>query len=483
MQRIVGRKEQVSELLHSYNSGKSEFVVLYGRRRVGKTFLVNEVFGDKFSFSHSGLAPFEKSSSTMLHDQLQNFYFSLVRYGMVENSVPRTWLEAFEMLRRLLEKSDRFKRQVVFIDEMPWMDTPRSGFLAALEIFWNGWGCSRHNLMLIVCGSATSWIQNKLIDSRGGLYNRITNRIKVNAFTLLECEQLFSQMGLVLTRRDIVEAYMVTGGIPYYLSYFRKGLSLAQNIDRLFFAKEAKLSDEYSRLFSSLFVSPEEYEKIIEALSSRSYGLTRNEVSEKTGIANGGGLSLQLKALEESGFIKKYVPVGPCRKVVYYRVVDNFCLFWLKFKNGKQKKYGENFWQTNSNAPVLNAWRGIAFETVCFAHVQQIKEALKIGGISTEEYSWLYLSSEKGSGAQVDMIIDRADSIINVCEMKFCRGAFEIDKKYYVELDNKIAVVGQNMPKRTKAIHLTFITTSGVKQNAYSGIVQCSITIEDLFKE
>ncbi|MGN1173000.1 MAG: ATP-binding protein, partial [Muribaculaceae bacterium] len=334
MQRIVGRKEQVSELLHSYNSGKSEFVVLYGRRRVGKTFLVNEVFGDKFSFSHSGLAPFEKSSTTMLHDQLQNFYFSLVRYGMDECTVPRTWLEAFEMLRRLLEKCDKGDRQVVFIDEMPWMDTPRSGFLAALESFWNGWGCSRHNLMLIVCGSATSWIQNKLIDSRGGLYNRITNRIKVNAFTLSECEQLFSQMEIVLTRRDIVEAYMVTGGIPYYLSYFRKGLSLAQNIDRLFFAKEAKLSDEYSRLFSSLFVSPEEYEKIIEALSSRSYGLTRNEVSEKTGIANGGGLSLQLKALEESGFIKKYVPMGPGRKVVYYRVVDNFCLFWLRFKKG-----------------------------------------------------------------------------------------------------------------------------------------------------
>ena len=481
MENIIGRKNQVAELLHSYHSCRAEFVVLYGRRRVGKTFLVNEVFRDRFAFAHSGLAPFQKTAAGIMADQLKNFYFSLKRYGLEDCECPTSWIEAFELLRRLLESRKEGGRQVVFIDEMPWMDTPRAGFMAALEGFWNGWGCNRREVMLIVCGSATSWVQNKLINARGGLYNRITNQIKLQQFTLGECEELFKQMGLVLTRRDIVEAYMATGGIPYYLNYFRKGLSLAQNIDRLFFASDAKLSDEFNRLFTSLFTSPDEYRKIIETLATRHGGLTREEIASRAGISNGGGITTQLKSLEESGFIRSYKPIGLDRKRTLYQVVDNFCLFWLKFKEGKNAVTDPEFWQHNVNAPALNSWRGIAFENVCQTHIDQIKRALSIAGITSSHYSWMQRGDEATAGAQVDLVIDRADGVVNLCEMKFSRGEFAIDRKYYEILNNRIATFAQAMPRRVKSVQLTMITAAGLKSNQYSGIVQSALTADAFF--
>lgn len=481
MANIIGRKNQVAELLHCYNSGKAEFVVLYGRRRVGKTYLVNEVFRDRFAFSHTGLAPFQKTAAGMMAERLQSFYFSLRHYGLEDCVCPKSWIEAFELLRRLLERKTDAERQVVFIDEMPWMDTPRAGFLTALEGFWNGWACNRREIMLIVCGSATSWIQNKLIGARGGLYNRITNQIKLQPFTLGESEELFKKMGLVLTRRDIVEAYMATGGIPYYLNYFRKGLSLVQNIDRLFFAIDAKLSDEFNRLFASLFTSPEEYRKIIEVLSTRHGGLSRDEILARTGMANGGGITTQLKALEESGFIRSYQPMGFARKRTLYQVVDNFCLFWLKFKTGKTAVTDPEFWQHNVNAPALNSWRGIAFENVCMVHIDQIKRALSIAGIATTHYSWIQRGDEATAGTQVDLVIDRADGVANLCEMKYTRGEFAIDHKYYQTLDNRIATFTQALPRRIKSVQLTMITASGLKANQYSGIVQSALTADALF--
>ena len=259
MSSIIGRDKEIKELVELYNSDKSEFVAVYGRRRVGKTFLIDEALKGKITFRHAGLSPVdEEGKKNSLKDQLKHFYFSLQMQGMKKSKCPSSWMEAFFMLSQLLEAKDNGKRQVVFLDELPWMDTPRSGFITAFEGFWNTWGCHRDNLMLVVCGSANSWMLDNLVNSHGGLYGRTTYEVKLSPFKLGECEQFLKKKGIRMSRYDIVQSYMVLGGIPYYLGYMKKGLSLAQNIDLLFFEKDAKLRNEYDRLFASVFSNPEQ---------------------------------------------------------------------------------------------------------------------------------------------------------------------------------------------------------------------------------
>lgn len=235
MSSIIGRDKEIKELVELYNSDKSEFVAVYGRRRVGKTFLIDEALKGKITFRHAGLSPVdEEGKKNSLKDQLKHFYFSLQMQGMKKSKCPSSWMEAFFMLSQLLEAKDNGKRQVVFLDELPWMDTPRSGFITAFEGFWNTWGCHRDNLMLVVCGSANSWMLDNLVNSHGGLYGRTTYEVKLSPFKLGECEQFLKKKGIRMSRYDIVQSYMVLGGIPYYLGYMKKGLSLAQNIDLLF---------------------------------------------------------------------------------------------------------------------------------------------------------------------------------------------------------------------------------------------------------
>ena len=307
---IIGRKQEIAELNRRYESGRAEFIAVYGRRRVGKTFLINEVFRDNMVFRHTGLSPYDRKRKVSLKDQLQNFHFSLIRHGLETGSAPKSWMEAFFMLEQLLERLDNGTRQVVFIDEVPWMDSPRSGFLTALEAFWNGWGNSRHNLCFVVCGSATSWMLDNLINNKGGLYGRLTCEIKLSPFTLLECEQFFENRKIDLSRYNIIQAYMILGGIPFYLDCFNPSLSLAQNIDTLFFNSKAKLGDEFERLFTSIFDNAAGCMSIIRFLAKRHAGFTRDEIALRTGINPNGDFTKMLKALIASDFITKYQPWG-----------------------------------------------------------------------------------------------------------------------------------------------------------------------------
>ena len=287
MDRIIGRKQEIEELNNLYNSGKAEFVAIYGRRRVGKTYLVKELFQNKMAFYHSGLSPFDKERKIDMQDQLEAFYSSLTQHGMAESSCPQSWMEAFRMLGRLLDELDDGGRQVIFIDELPWMDSPRSKFLVAFEHFWNTWGAWRDRVMLIVCGSATSWMLDNLINNKGGLYDRLTWQIKLSPFTLAECKTFFKRKGIAMSDYDIVEAYMIFGGIPYYLNYFQKGKSLAQNVDLLLFERNAKLDMEFQRLFGSLFVNPEAYMAAVRLLAKKHIGFTRIELAKSLGVNPG----------------------------------------------------------------------------------------------------------------------------------------------------------------------------------------------------
>lgn len=471
---IIGRKQEILELEELYSNGRSEFVVLYGRRRIGKTFLVNELFKDRFTFSHTALSPVEIAGKDLMRMQLRHFTHSLIRYGAEIMQEPTNWLDAFFILENMLEKRSADERILVFIDELPWLDTPRSGFLTAFEAFWNGWGSRRSNLMLVVCGSAVSWISDKLLGSKGGLYNRTTAEIKLKQFSLNECEDFFRSRNIMLDRYDILQSYMIFGGVPYYLDFFSKGTSLAGNVDRMIFNRKGKLSNEFERLFSSIFTNPEEAEKVIKALADKRIGYTREELLKQTGIADGGGFTKLLRSLEESDFIRKFRYFGEKAKHTRYRLVDNFCLFHLYFLHRKTTD-DPQFWQHNQNSPSVNSWRGFAFENVCADHVWQIKFALGISGVHTETFSW------RGRESQIDLIIDRDDRLINLCECKFSSRDFVIDKEYDTVLRERQAAFLEETGTR-KSTMMTLITPFGLKRNEYFGRIQNTITSEDLFR-
>lgn len=478
VQEIIGRVKEKGLLEELYDSDRPEFVVVHGRRRVGKTFLIRELFNGRMAFYHTGLSPADRNNGdkTILQWQLEEFYASLVRYGY-HGSMPASWIDAFSALIKLLENGGS-ERQVVFLDELPWMDTPKSGFLPAFEHFWNGWGAGNSRLMLIVCGSSTSWILDNIVNNHGGLYNRLTYEIELSPFTLRECEEFYKNRNISMDRYDELQSYMIFGGIPYYMSLIRKNLSLSQNVDELCFNKKGALRMEFDRLFNSLFVNPESNKAVVRELFKRKSGLMRKELREGLIHQNGGGLTTLLKGLVAGNFITKYRNFNGSKRDIYYRLTDPFCLFYLTFMDGN-KTTDERFWSNNLHTGSLNSWRGLAFENLCFSHIAQIKEKLGIAGVYTEVQPWRSKAIE--GGAQIDMLIDRADNVINICEMKFSSDDFEITRVYDKELRHKLSVFSSETNTR-KSLHLTIVTTYGLKRNEYSGRVQSLVTMDDLFK-
>ena len=475
---MIGRAREEKELNELYDSGRAELIAIYGRRRVGKTYLVDEVFSGRITFRHAGLSPADEDAKGLLQAQLSHFYNSLDLHGMEPQEKPKSWLDAFLLLEKFLQRIDDGSRQLVFLDELPWLDSPRSGFLRAFEGFWNTWGCHRKNLMVIVCGSANSWVLDRLINNHGGLYGRVTHEIKLSAFTLGECEEFFRSKHVPFSRYDITQSYMIFGGIPYYLGYIDKNLSLAQNVDRLFFSRSGVLRNEYERLFESVFTNPTAIRAIVRLLYTRNAGFTRREISEKLGVTDGGTLSKNLNALLSSDFVVKYVPFGLSKREEHYKLVDPFCLFYLHFVQN-QAKANEMFWQQNVTAQPVVTWRGFAFENVCFNHVDQIKGALGVSGVISSSSAW----SKKGGdeeGLQIDLLIQRADNVVNMCEMKFTSEDFSVDKRYYRTLLSRMERVQEMVSPKT-SIHSTLITTFGLKRNEYSGAFSSVVTMDDLF--
>ena len=477
---IVGRQAEIVELEKLYHSDRPEFVAVYGRRRVGKTFLIKQALKGRITFQHTGVSPIDQDSDRgQMRMQLESFYYALLNQGLEGYKPPKTWMEAFFLLEQLLQNLDNGERQVVFIDELPWMDTPRSGFLPAFESFWNGWCSGRDNIMLIVCGSATSWILSNLSRNKGGLYGRLTSEIKLSPFTLRECAMYFRHAGIEMSQYDILQSYMVFGGIPYYISYFQKGLSFEQNVDNILFGSKPRLRDEFNRLFAAIFSHPDDSKKIVRLLATRHAGFTREEISKGTGLPLGGGLSTTLAALAESDFITGYSPYGMPKSTVCYKLMDNFCLFWLKYVEPNSKDAG--FLTDNMASDILKAWHGVAFEEVCWQHIQPIKRALGIDGVRASLSAWAMRGDDSQDGAQIDMLIVRDDNVVNLCEMKFASTPYSISKDEEMRLRHRIEALKATLsPKQT--VHLTMITTYGVAYGKHSGIVQKEVRMEDLFE-
>lgn len=479
MQDIIGRKPERNELERLYESGRPEFVAVYGRRRVGKTFLVREHFSGRFAFYHTAISPadYQGRKKDLKNEQLRAFCSSIQQFGGDWDTMPTDWFEAFACLRSLLEQRGDLGRKVVFIDELPWMDSGRSGFVSALEHFWNGWGAGRTDLMLIVCGSAASWMNDKIINNTGGLYGRLTYEMHLSPFSLAECEQFYESRGISMDRYDQVQSYMVFGGIPYYLNYLKPEYSLAENIDNLFFAKNSRLQKEFDRLYDSLYSNSEKYVEIVRLLATKRGGFTRKEIAEKTSIAYNGRLSKMLQSLEKSDFVVSYTYFGGSLRNVYYKLVDRLSLFHLAFLDGK-KPIRQGFWTKNIRTPELNTWRGLAFEEVCLQHEAQIKKALGFGAVDAVVAPW---RSKEGT-SQVDLLFDRSDRVVNLCEMKFVADEFSIDKDYDAELRRKVERFVEDTSCK-KSVHLSLVTTYGLVKGMYSNRFQSVITLSDLFSQ
>ena len=484
---LIGRENEIKKLNELYHSNSAELIAVYGRRRVGKTFLIDEVFAGKFVFRHAGLSPLDDRYSSAAKrksrqkDQLRHFHRSLILSGLTGSKEPASWLEAFYMLEDHLAKKDDGQSQLLlFFDEIQWLDTPRSGFMTGFEAFWNGWACHKHNVKVIVCGSSTSWILDRFVNNHGGLYGRVTCQMQLRPFTLHECEAFFDSNGVSMSRYDIVQSYMMVGGIPYYLKFFNKEYSLAQNIDAMFFAGNAPLKDEFDRLFASLFANPDVMKSIIMALSAKNMGLTRKEILQKTGIADSGEFSKFLQALLSGGFIVKYCSFGGSRREEIYKLSDPFSIFFLRFVKEHAGKRQISWVNIADSQPVIT-WGGYAFENVCFNHIEQIKSALGISGVSTSESLWSRRGGEDIPGAQIDLIIDRKDHVVNMCEIKFYNDEFTVNKDYHLTLVRRRNMLREMIPRKS-TVHNTLITTYGLRRNEYYGDFVRIVTMDDLFK-
>ncbi|MBQ6734143.1 MAG: ATP-binding protein [Lachnospiraceae bacterium] len=475
---MIGRKEEIEELNEKYNSTKAELIAIYGRRRVGKTYLVDEVFRDRITFKHAGLSPSAENKKGVLKAQLDHFYNSLIMQGMEEGDKPKSWMEVFFLLEKHLQRIDDGGRQLVFIDELPWLDTPRSNFIMAFEGFWNNWGCHRRNLMVIVCGSSNSWILDHLINNHGGLYNRVTYQIYLMPFSLKECEEYYKENKIRFSRYDIVQSYMVFGGIPYYMEYMKNKLSFAQNVDNVFFSKKAVLRDEFHRLFDSVFDKPEQEKAIVRFLYSKNAGYTRKEIIDKLHMPPGGHLTTYLNALMNGNFVMKYVPFGLSKKEEHYKLIDPFCLFYLHFVEG-QNKFDSMKWEQITNTQQVISWRGFAFENVCFHHVEQIKKSLGISGVSTSTSVWSKKRDDK-EGAQIDLLIIRKDNVINMCECKFYSDIFTVEESYFRKVLRRSEMLLEKASPKT-SVYSTLITTFGLKHNEYRDAFINVVTLDDLF--
>lgn len=473
---LVGRKRPIAELEEARSSNKPELVALIGRRRIGKTYLVKQVYAQQIDFELVG------AQHGTMGSQIQNFVLSISKYfpDFDIRHKPTSWIEVFHLLGQALETIKKTEKKIVFFDELPWLDTKRSNFVAGLSYFWNSWAVN-HNIVVVICGSAASWMIKKIINDRGGLHNRVTRRLFLYPFTLAETEEYCQARQINLSRFHLLQIYMVMGGVPMYLEQLKTGLSAVQNIQNICFDSDGYLYDEFDRLFSSLFDNHQQHILVIRALASRRNGLTRQDIIAATKFTNGGMLTDILNELERSGFVSIYNGYGKKVKESVYRLTDFYTHFYLTFIEPLGKHSKLDFKQL-SDLPKWKNWSGYAYENLCLTHIDQIRKALGVNGIASSISSFVATPKDGFNGAQIDLLIDRSDHSINICEIKFSGDIYEITKKDVDNIANKKTVFRYHT-KTNKHLFTTLITTFGVANNSNRiNHIDQIVTHDDLFK-
>ena len=473
---LIGRHKEKAILKEALQSSEAEMVAVIGRRRVGKTFLIKEVYKEHIQFEITGL------QNASLQKQLNHFSFTFNQYikSPIPMKEPSNWLEAFQLLVLYLDQKNGKEKCVVFFDELPWLATRKSDFLTGLGFFWNSWAVNK-NIVVVICGSAASWMIDKVVNNRGGLHNRITKRIFLQPFTLAETEEYLKNKKIGYKRNQIIEIYMALGGIPHYLKEIKAGKSPVQNIDDICFSQEGILRDEFSRLYPSLFSNAEKHISIIRALGTSHQGLTRPKIVQKAKISEGGNTSRVLQELEQSGFITSYIPFGKKKKDTLYRLTDEYSLFYLRFIE-KEKSGGSGTWKHLSQTQAYKIWSGYAYENICLKHIPQIKKALDIAGVYSKASTFIKQGNAEEKGTQIDLLLDRNDNVVNIFEIKYYNAEFTINENYANKLREKMRVF-QEATKTKKYLMLTMITIFGIKKNKHSlGLVEKVLELEDLFR-
>lgn len=484
--KIIGRLKEQALLRQLLQSAKAEFLALYGRRRVGKTFLIRNYFQSTpcIFFYASGL------KDGKLADQIEEFnkHIGKTFYAGATLAKRKKWKDTFEDLNNAIATVSPSKKIVLFFDELPWMATPRSGLLQAIDYYWNRYWSHDSRIKLIVCGSSASWIINKIINNKGGLYNRVTRTLKLHPFNLVETKTFLTSLGMKFNNKQLLEIYMVLGGIPHYLSMVRKGISVGQCIDELCFQSDGALTNEFDRLFSSLFNDPESYIQLIRTISKSTYGLGLAQVIKESGASDGGRLKQKLKELEDAGFLYEFIPYGHKEKGLYYKITDEFTLFFLRWvepnlKTISKQIQSHGYWLAKAKSPHWRSWTGLAFEAICYKHLVQIRKTLDIGP-GTDVGNWRYAPRNANlSGAQIDLLFDRDDDAITICEIKYNEQPFVIDKEYAKKILNKVETYKKQTGTQ-KQIFIVMITANGLKPTMYSEeIISMVVSLEDLFKE
>ena len=482
--QIVGREAEIETLSKILNSEEAEFLAIYGRRRVGKTYLIRQYF------RKASCVLFEITGKREggLKEQLETFKIAFEKAFLrgYEIASPKSWQDAFKMLTRSLKEIPASEKVVLFFDELPWLVTPRSKFMQTLDHIWNTEWSELPNLKLIVCGPAASWMLKHFIYTKGGLHNRITARIELKAFTLKEVKNYLNYRKTPLNNQQVVERYMSIGGVPFYLNSVEKGLSAAQNINKICFTKSGILFDEFNKLYKSLFDKSEAHIEIIRAIAAHREGASLEQILKKTLHSTSGGIFKErLDELETSGFIQSFLPYKAHKKGIYYKIYDEYTYFYLQWIEDFARRTlpeESNYWEKFSQTPNWYNWSGYAFESICFKHINGIRKSLGIDSIISKTGSFRYAPTGKGKkGAQIDLLFDRADRVVTLCEIKYCTGKFTIDKRYSEILDNKIDVFRQ-ITKTNKQIFLAMVTPYGVNRNEYSDrLVSKEITLDDFF--
>ncbi len=471
---VIGRVDEKKILLSLLEEESSKFLAIYGRRRIGKTFLIRNTYEKQIIFECTGL------QNGSLADQLDNFCLCLINSNFSFAVRPQTWLQAFSLLSNSLNKLRSNKKKVLFFDEIPWMDSPRSGFLAAFANFWNSYCTKKTDIIVVICGSATSWVINKIVKSKGGLHNRLNRTIRLEPFTLWETKQFLAYKRIHLSNKDLALLYMCIGGIPFYLNEVKPGMSIPQIIDDLFLSKNAILKFEFQYLYEALFSNFEKHKKVISALNEKNKGLTRQEIVDATNLESSGTLTIVLDELEACGFIQKLVPIDKQKVDNLYRLMDEYSLFYFKFLNRNDIKLTG---QTLVNSQSFKIWARYAFESLCLRHQSQIVNALGFSGVAYGVYSFVTKANEAiglNKGAQIDLIFERADNVVNLIEAKFYDTTYVMTQSDADTLLYKKQAY-QTKTKSKKTIFTTLITMNGADRNKhFLGTITNELTFDDL---
>lgn len=485
--KIIGREREIGLLNSMLESERAEFYAVYGRRRIGKTHLVKAFF-DKKKCHFMHCTGIQKGG---IKDQLGAFYDAISDcfFDGVTLQKEQTWNKAFEFLKGLIDnKVSSRQKIVIFLDELPWLVTPRSKCLQMLEYYWNRYWSFDPRIKLIICGSSASWILKKIINDRGGLHNRVTRQILLRPFNLVETQKYLASLGVKLNMWHTTQVYMATGGVPYYLmTLHQKGLSSSQIIEQLAFSNDAPLQNEFDKLIASLFDDAAAYSELLKILSKHRYGLSQAEILNKsTHFSKGGRVTEKLKALADAGFIIKLKSYQNSAKGVYYRVIDEYTLFYFYWiaplaNTVQSSSFGEGYWQEIQKSAAWQSWSGYAFEAIVYKHLTQVRNALLIPPSAIAD-SWRYQSKlADESGAQIDILFDRPDDVITLGEIKMTAKPFVIDKQVAANLVQKKDVFTRRI-KTQKQIYIAMISASGVAQNHYfDELISGVVTLKDFF--